>query len=263
MEFSEILWEVDGGVATVTLNRPETRNAITGEAMIADIEAACAAVNADPAIKVMILTAADPAFSSGGNVKDMQDGKEMFGGTPAELRENYKRFIHRIPKAVTGVAVPTIAAVNGAAVGAGCDLTLMCDMRVASEKAKFTESFINLGIIPGDGGAFFLPKLVGMARACEMTFTGKVVKAPEALEMGLVNYVVPHDRLLAKTRELADEIAAKPAHALRMAKQLLYMGQRVALPDLLDQSAAFQALCHSTEEHKALVREMVEKTSKK
>ncbi|MFP4391120.1 MAG: enoyl-CoA hydratase-related protein, partial [Desulfococcaceae bacterium] len=153
--------------------------------------------------------------------------------------------------------------VNGVAVGAGCDLALMCDMRIASVKAKFTESFINLGIIPGDGGAFFLPKLVGMARACEMTFTGKVVKADEAMAMGLVNDVVPHEELMERARVLADEIATKPAHALRMAKQLLYMGQRVALPDLLDQSAAFQALCHSTEEHKALVREMVEKTSKK
>ena len=148
-----------------------------------------------------------------------------------------------------GVAVPTIAAVNGPAIGAGCDLALMCDMRIASEKASLGETFLNVGLIPGDGGAYFLPRVVGMARACEMTFTGDVLDAARAEAIGLVNYVVPHDALLDSATALAEKIATKPPEALRMAKRLLYAGQTTSLRELLDQSAAFQALCHWSEDH--------------
>ncbi len=259
MDYNTIRFETDGAIAVLTLDQPETRNAITGEEVIDEVESACAAVNADPSLKVLIITAVDPAFSSGGNVKDMANRAGMFAGTPAEIRRNYKRFIHRIPKAVCGVEVPTIAAVNGAAVGAGCDLTMMCDMRIASEKAKFGETFVSVGLIPGDGGAYFLPRVIGMARACELTFTGRIVDAEEALRMGMVNDVVPHDRLMDRARELAGQIAAKPGDALRMAKKLLYAGQRVSLEELLEQSAAFQALCHYTEDHHEAVAAFLEK----
>ncbi|MFO7911137.1 MAG: enoyl-CoA hydratase-related protein, partial [Desulfotignum sp.] len=172
MNVKEIQFEQNGPIAIVTLNRPDTRNAISTPEIIAEIEWACAAVNNDINTRVLVITGADPAFSSGGNVKDMKNKKGMFEGTPAQLMENYRKHIQRIPVAVNGVEVPTIAAVNGPAIGAGCDLALMCDIRIASENARMGETFLNVGIIPGDGGAWFLPRVVGMAKACEMTFTG-------------------------------------------------------------------------------------------
>ncbi|MCD6584439.1 MAG: enoyl-CoA hydratase/isomerase family protein [Desulfobacteraceae bacterium] len=167
--------------------------------------------------------------------------------------------ISLIPIAVHEVAVPTIAAVNGPAIGAGCDLALMCDMRIASEKAKFGETFLSVGLIPGDGGAYFLPRAVGMARACEMTFTGEVIDAQKASDIGLVNHLVMHDQLMNAAVALAEKIATKPPEALRMAKRLLYAGQDTTLRQLLDQSAAYQSLCHHTDDHMEALSAMFEK----
>jgi enoyl-CoA hydratase/carnithine racemase len=259
MNFNEILFEKKGRIATLTLNRPEIRNAISSLDIIEEIETVCQIVNNDMSINVMIVTAKDPAFSAGGNIKDMAGKKGMFGGTPARLMENYRKNIQRIPLAVHEVAVPTIAAVNGPAIGAGCDLALMCDMRIASERSKFGETFLSVGLIPGDGGAYFLPRAVGMARACEMTFTGEVIDAQKASDIGLVNYMVAHDQLMNAALELAGKIAAKPPEALRMAKRLLYAGQTTSLRQLLDQSAACQALCHHTDDHMEALSAMFEK----
>lgn len=259
MEFNEILFQIDQGIATITLNRPDIRNAITGAEIIMEIEKACKAVNDEMGIKTLIITGADPAFSSGGNVKDMASKSGMFHGNPAQIMENYRRNVQKIPLAVHGVEVPTIAAVNGPALGAGCDLALMCDMRIASRRAKFGETFLNVGLIPGDGGAYFLPRAVGMARACELTFTGDVIDAGTALEIGLVNHVAAHEQLMARANELACRIASKPAAALRMAKRLIYMGQYATLPHLLEQSAAFQALCHHTKDHQEALAAIFEK----
>jgi enoyl-CoA hydratase/carnithine racemase len=173
--------------------------------------------------------------------------------------ENYRRNVQRIPLALHAVEVPTIAAVNGPAIGAGCDLALMCDMRIASCRAPFGETFLNVGIIPGDGGAWFLPRVVGMAKACEMTFTGEVIDAEAALACGLVNTVTDHDTLMETARKLAARIATKPPAALRMAKRLLQMGQQLSLPQLLEQSAAYQALCHHTRDHAEALAAMFEK----
>lgn len=259
MEFKEILFETNGHIAILTLNRPDIRNAISSSKIIEEIETVCRLVNEDMTLKVLIITGADPSFSAGGNVKDMASKTSMFSGTPAQLMESYRNNIQRIPLAVFDVAVPTIAAVNGPAIGAGCDLALMCDMRIASEKASFGETFLSIGLIPGDGGAYFLPRAVGMARACEMTFTGEVIDAQKALNFGLVNKVVPHAQLLDNALELAQKIAAKPAEALRMAKRLLYMGQETTLRQLLEQSAAYQSLCHHTDDHMEALAAMFEK----
>ncbi|MFW5988612.1 MAG: crotonase/enoyl-CoA hydratase family protein [Desulfosudaceae bacterium] len=259
MNNRDIIFEANEGVATLTLNRPENRNVITDAGTIAEIESICRKVNQDLDIRVLIITGADPAFSAGGNVKQMADKTGMFAGSPAELMESYRQNVQRIPLAVHGLEAPTIAAVNGPAIGAGCDLALMCDMRLASVRARFGETFLNVGLIPGDGGAYFLPRVVGMAKACELTFTGEVIDAAAALEMGLVNEVVDHDQLLPKARELAGKIAAQPPRALRMAKRLLYMGQYMTLPHLLEQSAACQALCHHTQDHQEALRALFEK----
>jgi enoyl-CoA hydratase/carnithine racemase len=259
MQFKEIVFEVENGIAVITLNRPDIRNAISGIEIIREMEEACKIVNQDITIKVMILAAADPAFSSGGNIKDMAEKKGMFAGSPTEVMESYRRNIQRIPLAVHHVETPTIAAVNGPAIGAGCDLALMCDMRTASEKAIFGETFINIGLIPGDGGAYFLPRIVGMARACELSFTGEIIDAPHALKIGLINDMVSHEKLMETTKKLAEKIASKPSAALRMTKRLLYMGQKHGLKELLEQSAAYQALCHYSDEHQHALSVLLKK----
>jgi enoyl-CoA hydratase/carnithine racemase len=256
-----LLYQQQGAIVTLTLNRPETRNSISETDMIEAIVDAVDRVNRDMSVSVAILTGAGSAFSSGGNVKHMRDRVGMFAGGPAEIRNGYRFGIQQIPPAIYHIEVPTIAAVNGPAFGAGCDLTMMCDMRIASEKAVFGESFVKLGIIPGDGGAWFLPRIVGMSRACEMTFTGDPVNAPTALEWGIVSKVVPPDELLGEAGRLAARIAVNPPHALRMAKKLIREGQHQRLESILEMSAAIQALAHETRDHQEAVAAMLEKRS--
>ncbi|WP_327031036.1 crotonase/enoyl-CoA hydratase family protein [Micromonospora sp. NBC_01740] len=254
-----VLVERDGPVETWTINLPEARNPISGDDVIDALVARVDAVNADRAVRAVILTGAGSAFSAGGNVKDMADRVGLFGGAPHELRDGYRRGIQRIPRAMYACDVPLIAAVNGAAVGAGCDLALMCDLRIASERAFFAESFVKLGIIPGDGGAWLLPRAVGAARAAEMTLTGDRVDAATALEWGLVSRVVPHEELLTEARRLADRVAANPPHAVRMAKKLLREAQHQSLDSLLELSAAMQALAHQTRDHDEAVRAFLDR----
>ncbi|QNG21580.1 crotonase/enoyl-CoA hydratase family protein [Rhodococcus triatomae] len=240
----------DGHVTTWTLNLPEARNPISGPEMVDRLVELVADVNADPQTRVVILTGAGSAFSAGGNVKDMADRTGMFGGTPRELRDGYRRGIQRIPLALYDCEVPVIAAVNGPAVGAGCDLALMADMRIASTKAFFAESFVKLGIIPGDGGAWFLPRVIGPARAAEMAYTGDRVDAATALEWGLVSQVVEPEELLPAARALAARVAVNPPHTLRMTKKLLRQSEKQDLRGLLELSAALQAISHHTEDHR-------------
>ncbi len=258
----DVLFEKTGKAAILTLNRPDIRNAISGAEMIREIESACRQASADESVSVLIITGADPAFSSGGNIKEMAGKKGMFAGTPDRIAHNYRTMIQRIPKAVCSVEIPTIAAVNGPAIGAGCDLALMCDMRIASRRAVFGETFLSVGLIPGDGGAFFLPMIVGMACACEMTFTADIIDAGRALEMGLVNRVVAHSMLMESTLALAEKIAEKPRHALVLAKKLLYSRIMEPLMSHLDTAASFQALCHSNEKHDIALARIMEKKKK-
>ncbi|MGA7876594.1 MAG: crotonase/enoyl-CoA hydratase family protein [Desulfoferrobacter sp.] len=265
MDYSEILFEQDGSIAYLTLNRPDIRNAITSDLMINEIVNVCDTVQADEMMKVLVITGAGTSFSAGGNIKDMHERKGMFSGNPEQLRDNYRKGIQRIPLAFSKLDVPTIAAVNGPAIGAGCDLACMCDIRVASDNARFGETFVSVGLIPGDGGAFFLPRIVGFAKACELTFTSRVIDASEALRIGLVNEVLPSDRLMERARDVASEIAKQPGKILRMAKRLLYLAQGKTLEDTLELSAAFQALCHYSPEHKQALEAFFlrQKSSKK
>ena len=249
MTYREISFEQQGTIAILTLNRPDVRNTITEPAMIEEILDACRRVQADETLSVMILTGAGSAFSAGGNVKDMYNKQGMFAGDPDQIRNNYRQGIQQIPLAFQRLDVPTIAAVNGPAIGAGCDLTCMCDIRLASDKARFGETFVSVGLIPGDGGAYFLPLVIGYAKALELAFTCRVIDAAEALRIGLVSEVVPHARLLERSLELAAEIAKQPARILRLAKRLFSLAQGKSLEETLEISAAFQALCHNTPEH--------------
>ena len=248
---SFVLYEQSGAVVTLTLNKPEERNALSTPEQWAEVVAACERVRADMGVKAVILTGAGSAFCAGGNVKDMRDKKGIAAGSPNDIREGYRAGIQRIPLALYNLDVPTIAAVNGPAIGAGCDLACMCDIRIASTKAKFAESFVKLGIIPGDGGAWLLPRTVGMSKAAELTFTGDTIDAAEALACGMVSRVVAPEELLPAAQALALKIAANPGPALRMAKRLLREGQHLRLDSLLEMSAAFQAVAHHTPEHDA------------
>ncbi|WP_088142952.1 crotonase/enoyl-CoA hydratase family protein [Achromobacter xylosoxidans] len=256
MAFLQI--EREGGIVVATMNQPETRNALTGNTAIEEIVQLCADIRQDAGVKVLILTAAGPIFSSGGNVKDM---RRFFDDalTPERICEEYRQGIQRIPLALHGLDVPVICAVNGPAIGAGLDIACMCDIRIAADTATFAESFVRVGIVPGDGGAWLLPRAVGMARASEMAYTGEAISAQDALAWGLVSRVVPAAELLPTARTLAAKIAANPGGVMRMTKRLLREGQHSSLASLLELSASYQALAHKTAEHREAVTAFIEK----
>ncbi len=257
-----VLVEVaEDGVALVTLNRPEARNPLDPEVQEA-LVAAVLRLDADPGVRVAILTGAGSAFSAGGNLRRMDAAASAAGPaerSPVEARRYYRHNIQRVPIAFERVELPIVAAVNGPAMGAGCDLACMCDLRIASESARFAESFVKLGIIPGDGGAWLLPRVVGFAKAAEMALTGDALSAAEALSCGLVSRVVPDAELLPAARELAGRIAANPPQAVRMARRLLREAWNNRLDTVLEMSAAMQAVAHTTADHKEALAALREK----
>jgi enoyl-CoA hydratase/carnithine racemase len=244
-----LIHERNGDIVTLTMNSPAERNALSNQAQWDELSDAAEALKRDTSVKVVILTGAGSAFSAGGNVKDMRDKKGIASGSPYQIRNGYRNGIQKIPSSFVDLDIPTIAAVNGAAIGAGCDLACMCDIRIASEHAKFAESFTKLGIIPGDGGAWLLQRIIGYAKAAELSFTGDMINATHALQMGLVNSVVPADQLMTEAMALATRIAQNPGPALRMTKKLLRTAQHARLAEVLELSAALQAIAHHTEEH--------------
>ena len=252
----------NGAILILTMSQPETRNALTGNTAADEFVQACETIRRDLSVRVVILTAEGPVFSSGGNVKDTQR-YEALKPMPDVIREEYGNGIQRIPGALYNLDVPVIAAINGPAIGAGLDLTCMCDIRIASEKATFAESFVKVGIVPGDGGAWLLPRAVGMSKASEMAFTGEALDAAQALACGLVSRVVPPDARLEQAMSLARKIAANPGGVLRMTKRLLREGERSSLESLLELSAGYQAIAHMTPDHHGAVRAFVEKRAPK
>jgi enoyl-CoA hydratase/carnithine racemase len=255
----KVLFEREGHIAILTLNQPETRNALTDLDLVEAVVKTCAAANSDIDIRALIVTGTGPVFSSGGNIKHMRDKIGTFKGNEQEVAENYRAGIQKIPLAFHNLEVPTIAAVNGPAYGAGCDLTLMCDIRIASSTAIFAENFVKVGIIPGDGGAWFLPRVVGLPRAMEMTLTGEPIDAAKAEAWGLVSHVVEPEKLMSTTKDLAHRIAANPPQALRWAKRLIREGQQTPLATLLDMAREFQGKLHQTEDHIEAVNAILEK----
>lgn len=241
----------EGAVALITMNRPETRNAISDDDAVQAVVEMCEMLNQDMSVRAAILTGAGPAFSSGGNLKTLRDKMGSGLGEPIRSRQAYRDGIQRVPLALASLEVPIIAAINGPALGAGNDLACLCDIRIASEQAVFAATFVKLGLIPGDGGAWLLPRVVGMSRACELAFTGDTIDARQALDWGLVSQVVPADALLQTAMELAQRIARNSGHALRMTKRLLRESIHARMDTILEMSAGFQALAHHTAEHEA------------
>ena len=257
-----VLHARQGGVVTLTLNEPATRNAVSPaitDALVGHIRQ----INEDLSVHCVILTGAGEGFSSGGNVKDMKDRKGLFAGSPAEIRRGYWHGIQQIPLAMYDLEVPSIAAVNGAAIGAGCDLSLMCDIRIAGRSAVFAESFMRVGLVSGDGGAWHLPRVVGLSKAYEMTFTGDFIKADEAVRIGLASRCVDDADLMAEAMALAQRIAAYPSHSLRLTKRLLRDSQHVSLPIALELASSSQALVQHTHDQHEAVSAFLEKREPK
>jgi enoyl-CoA hydratase/carnithine racemase len=254
-----ITLEKKGPIAILTLNRPDAMNALgepgDGEA----VRDACQQINTDKSLRCAILTGAGKGFSAGGNVKAMRDRVGSFAGNPAEVRDAYKNGVHMIVRALYNLEIPLIAAVNGAAIGLGCDVACMADIRISSENAKYGVTFLKLGLIPGDGGAWLLPRVIGMSRACELLFTGNLIDAKTAQEWGLVSKVVPGDKLMDEAMALATQIAKQPPHSLRVAKQLLRHGTQASYDTIMEMSAAAQGLMHHTKDHEEGVAAILEK----
>lgn len=220
MKFEHLLFDVSEGIATITLNRPERLNAITGGTM-EQIGDALEIVRDDDAIRAAIITGAGRGFCAGGDRKMAAErfGKEKDHGP--KLRSFTQRPFARAESLFLSLEKPTIAAVNGPAVGGGMDIAMWCDIRIASEKASFAEMYINRGLVPDLGGLFLLPRIVGYAWACELLLTGDLIDAKTAKEIGLVNHVVPHEQLMDFARGLARRIISKPPLGVRMTKRVL------------------------------------------
>jgi len=246
---SALLFEKDGFVATLTINRPDARNPLGEEGDGELFAAATAKINADRDLRCAILTGAGPAFSAGGNVKAMRDKTGVFGGSPEEIRDSYKHNIHKIVRSLWELEVPLIAAVNGPALGLGNDVACLADIRIASETAVFGATFLKIGLVPGDGGTWILPRIIGQARAAYLFFTAETIHAGTALQWGLVSKVVEHDKLMDEACTLAAKICRQPPGVLRMTKKLMREAASSKLETVMDLSAAFQVLAHQSEDH--------------
>lgn len=256
---SALLVEKNGPVVTLTINRPESRNPLGEEGDGPLFAEACAAINADRALRCAILTGAGSAFSAGGNVKAMRERSGAFAGAGVHIRERYRTGIHRIVKSLWNLEVPLIAAVNGPAIGLGNDVACLADMRLAADGAVFGATFLRIGLVPGDGGSWILPRVIGHARAAELFFTGDTIDAPTALAWGLVSRVVPAASLMDEARALAARIVRQPPDVLRMTKRMMREGQNVSFDVIMEMSAAYQALAHLTEDHQEAVAAFFDK----
>lgn len=255
---SLVEYRKEGAVVTLTLNDPAKRNGLS-PALVDQLVEAVARLKAETDVGCALLTANGSTFSAGGDPKRMLAPGLYRDMSTAEIRKFYANGIQRIPMSFRELDVPVIAAVNGAAIGAGCDLACSCDVRIASESASFAVSFVKLGLVPGDGGAWLLPRIVGLANASQMLLSGDTIDAHRAKELGLVSVVVPEDRLLDEAKSMAQRIAANPPHATQLTKRLIKECQFLPLPAALELSATMQAMCHKMDDHREAVAAMLEK----
>ena len=254
MEREDILFKEEDGIATITLNCPERKNAFTTEMIDKWIEA-LEKWRTDPEIKVVVLTGAGDAFCSGAYLRpaaaSQGDQPRQQQSVPFEIKSNLWERIHRIPLTLEDMDQPVIAALNGVAVGAGLDMALMCDMRFAAESARFSEGYVKVGFVPGDGGAYYLPRLVGVAKALELLWTGDFIYAPEAERIGMVNRVYPDDQLMEETYKFARRLADGPTKVIQMIKRATYQSARVDLRTALDMISSHMGVIRTTEDSRA------------
>jgi enoyl-CoA hydratase len=254
--FENILLETDGAIAALTINRPEKRNAVNN-ATVEEIDQALDQVEANPNLRVLILTGAgEKAFVAGADIKELDRRDTILGRTETRRRQEVYTRIEQLE-------IPSIAAINGWALGTGLELTMVCTLRVASAKARMGQPEVKLGIIPGAGGTYRLPRLVGMGRAMEMILTGEPVTADEALAMGLVNRVVPPEKLMEEARALAETIAARPKLAIQYAKEAVLRCVEGSLVEGLAHESYLHALSCGTQDKKEGVASFLEKREPK
>jgi enoyl-CoA hydratase/carnithine racemase len=256
---SPLLLEIQGPLATLTLNRPDSRNPLGEQGDGELFGQAAAAINSNREIRCAILTGAGSAFSAGGNLKAMRERSGAFAGAGVHIREQYRSGIHRIIRALWGIEVPLIAAINGPAIGLGNDVACLADIRIAADTAIFGATFLKVGLVPGDGGAWILPRVIGSSRAAELFFTADTIDAQTALAWGLVSKLVAPEKLMEEARALGARICRQPPDVLRMTKRLMREAQTGSFENIMEMSAAMQALAHTTADHQEALAAFFEK----
>ncbi len=249
MDYKTILYSKADGVATITLNRPRQLNALNEEMILEILEAAKKAAE-DEEVKVLIITGTGRAFCFGADISAFRQGES----SSASLAFNLLPKAQEIIRTLIGMDKPTIASLNGFATGLGLDLALACDLRIAAERAKLGEAFITMGLVPDGGGTFFLPRLVGLAKAAELIFTGEAISASEAERLGLINRAIPAPDLEKNVRELAIKLAQSPSPALGLAKRLLWKNLQANIEEALSSEAESQKICLESQDHRAAVQ---------
>ena len=253
---NDVLFEVAERIATITLNRPERRNAFT-LGMIDDWVGYLEECRERADIHVVLLTGAGKAFCSGGDIDEMM--KQGQARSPQERKDELVGHVHRIPLTLDRMDKPVIAAMNGAATGAGLDLALMCDLRYAARSARFAETYVKMALMPGAGGAYVLPRIIGRARALEMLWTGEFIESEEAERIGLINKALPDDELMPYARAMARRLAEGPVHSIRAIKRAVRAGQNSDLATSLDYGAMNYAVLAAGADHIEAVDAFLEK----
>ncbi|HLF77332.1 MAG TPA: enoyl-CoA hydratase-related protein [Dehalococcoidia bacterium] len=252
MDFETIIYEKRDGVATIRLNRPERMNAFN-DTMISEWAHALNDARTDSDVRVVVVTGAGRGFCSGADLRSGSGVAEVAASTEqtvsaADQRNWLRDGVQAVPRAVALLDKPYIGAINGAAVGAGMDMASQCDIRIASESARFGMTYARVGLIPGDGGCWYLPRIVGLPKALELIWTTDIIDAQEALRIGYVNKVVSPDKLMEETMVLARRLVEGPAVAIQLAKRLVYRGLDSTFLESLEQAAQAMAIAQSTED---------------
>ena len=265
---SDLQFQVENQIATITLNRPDRLNAFSME-MITEWIRALEVVRDSEAIRVLVVTGAGKAFCAGGDLKTMLQGEgfiQQAGDQPIDMtstamarKNSLWKYIQRIPLLMQEIDKPVLAAINGDAIGAGLDMALMCDIRFASSTARVGEGYIKVGIVPGDGGAYYLPRIVGTDKALELLWTGDILSAEEAKEIGLVSHVVPPEELLNRVYALAQRLASSPQQSIRIMKRAVYQGLNMELRPALDMISSAMGLVTELPDYKEGVQAIIEK----
>lgn len=257
MEYKTIILSKEDNIATLVFNRPDKLNALSTE-MLQEINAALDEVAKDKGLRVLIITANGKVFCAGADLRE-----PIFAETSPSTTRRHLTLFHSIPIKLRALSVPVIASVTGAAVGAGANIALACDIIIASEKAQFGQVFVNIGLHPDTGGTYFLPRSVGIPKAMELMMTGDLIEATEAERIGMINKVVPSDKLEEVTRNLAQKLANGPAVALGMTKASVYENQMKDLDASLEREAECQVLLVGSPDNKEGIRAFKEKRKPK
>ncbi|MCP3740405.1 enoyl-CoA hydratase/isomerase family protein [Rossellomorea sp. BNER] len=264
----DLLFDVKDGIATITLNRPDARNAFSMQMIELWIQA-LQEVRDQNDIRVLILTGNGKSFCAGGDIKAMKSGngfldlsgyeEEDFSSSSLQRKNSLWKHVQRIPLLMEEIDKPTIAAVNGDAIGAGLDMALQCDLRISSDQARFGEGYVKVGIVPGDGGGYYLPRIIGIDKALDLLWSGRIIDASEASTIGLITRMVSHEELMLETEALARRFANGPQQAIRLIKRTVYQGLKTDLRTSLDMVSSFMGIVTEHPDYKEGLNAIVEK----